>query len=91
MYLAGSNEFANDGRNTSRTVIRLAEIFARRLDVRQQWDVMAHALPIFRLQRHSRMTGNGYEMRHAVRRPSDGRVYDNGILKRVARQNLIRS
>ena len=84
----GCQKFANHGRHTTCMLIILSQIFSRGLHVDDQRYLVANALPVVVVQRHAKMARNPIQVNRRVGRPTDGRVDDNRIFKRLARHDV---
>ncbi len=78
---AGLHQFGDHRRHAAGVVIILAEIFARRLQVHQQRDVVADRLPVVVVELDAEMAGDGVEVDRRVGRAADRRIDDDGVLE----------
>ena len=76
------------GRHAAGMVVVLAEIFAGRLQIDQQRDLVAELLPVVIVERHAEMAGDGVQMDRRVGRAADRRIDDDGVLESLARHDV---
>ena len=66
MKSIGIQKLVHDGRYAACLIIGFAQVFTGRLHVDQQRHVVTDGLPVFDVQLHVDMTGNGVDMNRGV-------------------------
>ena len=74
--------------NAPGAIIILAQIFACRLEIDQQGNLVPDALPILERQVDADMAGNRRQMNGRVGRSADGAVDHDGVVERISGQNV---
>ena len=84
----GLEQLVHHGGQAAGAVIFLAEIFAGRLHVDQQRHVVADLFPILDRRAHADMAGDGVDVDRRIGRAADRRAGDDGVLERLAGENI---
>ena len=88
MDAAGRDQLMQHRRQSAGAVIFLAEIFAGGLHVDQQRHLMADRFPIVDRERHADVARDGVDVDRCVAGAADRRARDNGVLERVAGEDV---
>ncbi len=88
IQLAGLEQFSHDRRHAAGAIKAFAQVFAGRLAVDQQRNLVAKGLPILDGQFQPDVAGNGRDMDRRVGRATQRRVGDDGVAEGILGQNL---
>ena len=84
----GFQQFVHHRRQAAGAVIFFAEIFSGRLHVDQQRHVIADFLPVLDRKLHADMARDGIDVDRRIGRAADGRIGDDGVLERLAGEDV---
>ena len=85
---AGFEQLAHDRRQAAGAIIFFPEVLSGRLHIDQQRNVVADFFPVLDCQLHPDVARDGIDVDRRVGRTADGRASDDGILERLAGENV---